>query len=279
MPTVKSPIKRHGGKRYLAARIVSLIPADATHYHEPFFGSGAVLFAKPPRGSEVVNDLDGELTTFWQVLRDPSLFDRLHRYLAMTPLSRFEFEQAQLPSDAPVERAARFFIRNRQSRQALGRDYVTPTTRTRRGMNEHASAWLSAVDGLPAVYERLRTVEIDCLPAVESIRRRDHAGCLHYCDPPYVHETRTATAAYQHEMTEADHWELLQTLAGIRGRFLLSGYHCDLYDQFAEVHRWDSIEFQLPNHASGRRSKETKTEVVWSNYPLAFLSSNVGIPT
>lgn len=258
-----APIKRHGGKRYLAARIAAMLPAVCTHYHEPYFGSGAVLFAKPQTGSEAVNDIDGSLIAFWQVLRNPEQFQQLQRYLAFTPLARHEFDQSKLLSDDPIVRAARFFIRNRQSRQALGRDYTTPTSRLRRGMNEQVSAWLSAVDGIEAAYWRLRAVEIDCLPAVESIRRRDHARCVHYCDPPYLHSTRTAMAAYEHGMTEQDHVELLDCLSQLRGKFLLSGYPSQLYRSYATRYGWQSITFAVPNHSSSARSKQ---ETIWSNY-------------
>lgn len=39
-----SPLKWHGGKHYLAARIVALMPPH-THYVEPFAGGLSVLLA------------------------------------------------------------------------------------------------------------------------------------------------------------------------------------------------------------------------------------------
>jgi DNA adenine methylase len=41
------PLKWHGGKHYLARRIVALMPCHL-HYVEPFFGGGAVLLARDP---------------------------------------------------------------------------------------------------------------------------------------------------------------------------------------------------------------------------------------
>src|SRR5262245_33969309 len=98
---VSQPIKRHGGKSYLAKQIIALMPPRAQnpnapsadddgwlHYVEPYFGGGAVLLAQDPEGiSEVVNDLDGELTNFWDVLRSPVDFPQLRRLLACTPVS------------------------------------------------------------------------------------------------------------------------------------------------------------------------------------------------
>jgi hypothetical protein len=68
-------------------------------------------------------------------------------------------------------------------------------------------------------------------------------------------------------MTEDDHEELLGVLAGIKGRFLVSGYHSKLYDNAARRHGWRlQHEFDLPNHAAGGRTKRRMTDCLWSNY-------------
>lgn len=130
-------------------------------------------------------------------------------------------------------------------------------------MNENVSAWLTAIDGLPDVHQRLRPVEVRCLAAIDFIRRYDHPNACFYCDPPYIHSTRTATAAYSHEMDEADHEALLGTLANVSGSWLLSGYHCELYDQWAARHGFECHEFDVDNKASGAKTKERKIECVW----------------
>jgi DNA adenine methylase len=281
------PIKRHGGKHYLAGRIVGLMPPRVSnpgapdaddpgwvHYVEPYFGSGAVLFALDPRGvSEVVNDLDGELTNFWEVLKSRDLFPELARLASLTPVSEVEYERAALrayiidPTLVPVERALRFLVRNRQSRQALETDFVTPVrNRTRRGMQEHVSAWLSAIDGLSAVHQRLQRLLILNRPALDVIRSQDGPRTLFYLDPPYLAETRTVADAYRHEMTAEEHRELLELLAGIKGHFLLSGYHSPLYDDAAARHRWRCHEFRIDNKAGSGASKRTMTECVWTNF-------------
>ncbi len=266
---MRSAIKRHGGKSYEARRIVALMP-EHSHYSEPFFGSGAVLFAKDPDDvSETINDIDGELTNFWEVLRNQS--NTLFRGLWATPPSQDRFEVAvqDFGQGDSIRRAANFFVRNRQSRQALGKDFVTPTTRIRRRMNEHVSAWLSAVDGLPEIAERLRQVEIRNMDVVAFIKRYDHEECVHYIDPPYMHDVRSATNAYgEFEMTRDDHLNLLRALACVRGKFLLSGYSNAVYDEFALVHKWHRVDIDAHNRASGSKSKEKTTECVWLNYEL-----------
>ena len=258
-----------GGKSYLAKRIIALMPPH-THYAEPYFGGGAVLFAKDPEGiSETINDINNELMNFWEVLQQPFMFNQVVNWLNVTPLSDTIFRDAKslnISVSNEMQRAYAFFIRYRQSRQALGKDYVTPTRRTRRGMNEQVSAWLSAVEGLPEAHERLIRVELRNMDACNFIRKYDHENCLFYCDPPYLHETRTATNAYEYEMTIKQHSNLLECLQDIKGKFIVSGYESKMYSSFAWRANWSRVEIAIDNKASSATTKPIKTECLWMNF-------------
>lgn len=259
------PIKRHGGKAYLAPKIIALMPPH-TRYAEPFFGGGSVPLQKPFEDvAEWANDLDRELTDFWLVLKETP--DRMLRALWGTPLSTVEFDNAvkDLADTDRVKRATAFFIRARQSRQGLGKDFATPTSRLRRGMNEQVSAWLSAIEGLPEFHERLKRVEIRCQPAVDFIKKLDSEDTLFYADPPYLHETRSSTGEYgKHEMTQEQHHSLLALLRTVKGKVLLSGYRSAMYDDL--LSKWRRVDFEIPNQASSAKVKEIKTECVWCNF-------------
>lgn len=266
---LKTPLKIHGGKSYLADWIIQHFPPrDTWHlYREPFFGGGSVLLRLDPEGlSEAVNDLDKGLTDFWDVLAQTP--DRMLRELWATPLSDHVWDaaEAQLAHSDRVRRATAFFIRARQSRQGLRKDFATPTRRLRRGMNENVSAWLSAVEGLPDIHERLKRVEIRNLDAVAFIQRYDDPEALFYCDPPYLHSTRTVPNAYAYEMTEAQHNILLACLSEIKGRFVLSGYPSELYEGWAKLHNYRCIEKQIDNKAGSGDTKRQMTECLWVNY-------------
>src|SRR5206468_2192982 len=90
--------------------------------------------------------------------------------------------------------------------------------RTRRGMNAEVSAWLTTIEGLPAVHERMKRVLIRNQPALEIIESEDGPRTLFYLDPPYLHETRATTTEYGlHEMDKVDHARLLELLLTIKG--------------------------------------------------------------
>lgn len=282
-------IKRHGGKHYLRHDIIKLMPPRAKnpnapadddpgwcHYVEPYYGAGAVHQALDPTGiSEVVCDIDGDLTNFWRVLADARSFGKFKRIVEAVPCSVREFRAAQERLAAPrkrplvrdVWRAVDFFIVNRQSRQAIGKDFTTLTrNRTRQGMNELAAAWLSSIKGLAEVHWRMFRVVILEGPAVPVINQQDGKRTLFYIDPPYPQHTRTVRKAFKHEMTIEDHLTLLECLSGIEGRFILSGYHCPEYDQAAERNGWRMVEIEIDNKSGSGKTKQRRVEVLWMNY-------------
>ena len=131
-------------------------------------------------------------------------------------------------------------------------------------MNEQASAWMSAVEGLPQVASRLKRVVILNQDALTVIRKEDSAKTLFYLDPPYLHETRVTTSDYQYEMTSEDHKELLTVLLEVKGKVMLSRYPSKLYTSMLKG--WKCKKFQIDNKASSAKVKPTKTECVWMNF-------------
>jgi DNA adenine methylase len=285
---LRQPLKWHGGKGDLATKIIQLMPPRCInpnkpdhddpgwlHYVEPYFGGGAVLLANDPEGiSEVVNDLNGDLINFWKVLQDEDKFAKFVRRVQATLFSEPTYNDvvavaamAEIPPTDDWLRAWSFFIRCRQSLSGRMKGFTGITkTRTRGGMNGEVSAWLSCIDGLPAVHARLKRVLVLNRLALDVIKAHDGPRTLFYLDPPYLHETRATTGEYEHEMTDADHGELLDTLATIKGRFLLSGYHSDLYDKVATRHGWRIVEINCPNNAASGKEKRRMIECVWMNY-------------
>lgn len=269
------PIKWHGGKHYLAKRIVDIAKrAPHVHFVESYFGGGSVMLAKDPRGvSEVAGDINGRLTEFWHVLKSELYFPRFQRIVQATPFSEAEWESAHHAKQTgdPVKDAVSFFIDCRMAMSGRMGEKASfaplSRNRTRRGMNEQASAWISSVDGLPAVHARMRPVVVLNRPGVETIQSQDGKKTLHYVDAPYIHETRATTDEYgENEMTIPQHKNLVSTLAHVEGYAMVSMYHHPIYDVLETGYGWNLHEFDLPNNSAGGKEKRRMVECLWTNF-------------
>lgn len=283
---ISSPLKFHGGKQYLADRLWKLAPPHIHRVH-PYGGGFGEGWNWPTEGySEVYNDIDGRLTNFFLVLKDPGHFEEFKRQVEATPFSEFEWNRANAHSISPlaligsawrngftvssgamVAAAVEFFVLVRQS-MAGRMDSFAPLSRNRvrRGMNEQVSAWLTAIDGLPAVHRRLMRMVILNQSALKVIRQQDGENTLFYADPPYLHETRTAKDVYEYEMSWMDHARLLVTLSRIKGKFMLSGYDSALYRLAEKKYGWRRHEWDLPNNAASGSTKRRMKEILLCNY-------------
>ncbi|MFY1588967.1 DNA adenine methylase [Micromonospora sp. WMMD734] len=261
---MKPPIPYFGGKITTGPTIAALLP-DHDHYVEPYGGSLAVLLAKAPSRHETVNDLDGDLMTFWRVLRDQP--DDLARVCALTPHSRAEHHAAYEPADTDLERARRVWVQLTQGRAGIRtrtgwRHFVNPVG-SPAGMPRYLSGYVGRIG--PAA-ERLREVSLESTPALDLIAKFGaYPEVLLYVDPPYLGTTRTG-GGYVHEMKrEVDHRDLADALHACKAAVVLSGYASDLYDR--ELYAgWDRHTIAASTGQGGTWAN--RTEVLWSNRPL-----------
>lgn len=256
---VKPPFAYYGGKMQLAPTIASLLPKH-DHYVEPFAGSLAVLLAKQPSRAETVNDLDGDLVTFWRVLRDRP--DDLCRAVEMTPHSRSELSSAWEDASDELEQARRVWVRLTQSRgHSLKR---TGWKFSRRIEVGHAAQRVAAfADRMPDSAARLRGVSLENRDALEVIRDygSEPTACL-YVDPPYLGSTRATN--YRVEMLQDEaHVALADALNECKASVVLSGYDAPLYAELFDG--WHRLDLAAPTTLSGDTDR---VEVLWSNRPL-----------
>ena len=66
---VSPTLKWAGGKRQLLDELHSRLPRSYTHFHEPFFGGGALFFDLEPENG-TINDTNSRLVNFYKQVRD-----------------------------------------------------------------------------------------------------------------------------------------------------------------------------------------------------------------
>ena len=251
-----------GAKWGMAKEIVALMPPHRS-YLEPFFGSGAVLFNKPPSAIETVNDIDGDIVNFFKFLREQP--EELASAISLTPYARDVFNDAHENRGAdPLDRAYRFAIRSKMGHgfKTYEKTGFKIDVAGRQGAYA-ARYWAEMPAQVIELAARLKSVQIENRPALEVIRRFNYDNVLIYADPPYLLSTRGGKQ-YRHEMTEQDHVELCAALLQHKGPVILSGYPSDLYDH--ELKQWHRI-----TRKSYNQNSDPRTEVLWCNFDVPSL--------
>jgi len=257
-----------GAKWGMAKEIVALMPPHRS-YLEPYFGSGAVLFNKPPSAIETVNDIDGDIVNFFKVLRTRP--QELAEAISLTPYARDVFNDAHENwGSSDFDRAYRFAIRSK-----MGHGFKT-YQKTGFKVDVYArersycvSCWNRLPRDLLEAAQRLKGVQIENRPALNLIQKFNHDNVLIYADPPYLLDTRGGKQ-YRHEMTEQGHVELLGALKQHKGTVILSGYPSEMYDR--ELAGWSRI-----TRKSYNQNADQRTEVLWCNFEIPGLFEMEGV--
>jgi DNA adenine methylase len=280
---VKPPFPYYGSKARIAPWIVSLMPAHRV-YVEPFAGSAAVLLAKRPVHHEILNDIDGNVVTFFRALRNRER--DLIRALELTPYARDEYAAAVLDDDVDdIERARRFFVRCLQSfnaggpGRAVGWSIPEIRAKSRGGTNRPALRFTNSVTHLAAVASRLRDAVVEQRHAHEVIAAYDVPDGVLYVDPPYLDATRATTGDYAHDAGgTADHASLAEVLGECAGTVLLSGYDSPLYGDLYPG--WHRAEVRVQRPTSNQRGRTSHAvEVIWSNRPIRSQGDLFEVPS
>lgn len=265
---VISPVMRyHGGKFRLAPWVMQFFPEHSI-YVEPFGGAAGILLQKPKVTAEVYNDLDSDVSNVFRVLRCSRSSKRLAELLTLTPYARDEFESSYEPTDDPIERARRTLIRAHMGFGSAGATKGKTGFRSdsRRSYGTASHVWAKYPKYVVAFHARLAGVIVENRPAVDVIRSHDSLDTLFYVDPPYLHGTRCMARPnggkhYSHEMSDADHAELIETLKGVDGFVALSGYGSDFYADRLPGWEMRSTEARI----SSGRGTGIRTECLWLN--------------
>jgi DNA adenine methylase len=243
---LRPPLRWFGGKQRLAPKLIPLIPTHST-YVEVFAGGAAVFFAKEISPLEVINDLDSGIVNLYRVLRDKEKFQEFRFRVALSPFSREEYEYCRATwwqCEDDVEKARRWFVVTRQCFGGIfGSSFGVSVTTGKNGMAGNVASYLKAIDRLPEISARFMRVQIENKDFRDIIKQYDRPTTFFYLDPPYVADTRKSPKVYAHEMTDADHQDLVELLLNLKGKAMLSGYDTGIYKPLEEA-GWDKSTFK-----------------------------------
>lgn len=261
---MKTPITYYGGKQQMLSHILPKIPTHKI-YVEPFFGGGAVFFAKPPSEAEIINDINHRLTTFYRALKYD--FDDLKAKIDETFHSRAQHKDADTEYKSgketilnPLEMAWAVWV---QTNMSFGSMIGSGFGYDRGG--KCAFKLHNKKNNFTDSYqERMKRVTIECYDVLKVIKAYDSPNTFFYLDPPYVSANQGHYAGYSAEMFR----ELLEACATMQGKFLLSTYPEEmLLEEYVPRQKWRFEQHEKTLAVDGRREKtKKKIECLTANY-------------
>jgi DNA adenine methylase len=264
---LESPITYWGGKKLMARHIVPLIPTHQI-YIEPFFGGGAIYFAKEKSKVEIINDKNQFVVNFFTQIK--SNYEALNAKIQTTCFSRGLYKDALIMYENPhlfddIEKAWAFWVLCNQgySGKIGSWGYGTQENKSELRITNNRNRFTDVLE------KRLELTQIENTDAVRIIELRDRPQSFFYCDPPYHNANMGHYAGY----TEADFARLLTALSKIQGKFLLSTYPSDILTKFVQENGWEQLFFNQVTNASC--NKKMKCEVLTANYAI----KQAGVPS
>ena len=273
---VSPVVKWVGGKRQLLDEIIPLIPKQMTAYCEPFFGGGAVLFSLQP-AKAIVNDLNQDLITMYEVIRDEvdALIESLRKhentpehFYAVRDMDRDKAAYQAMPK---VEKASRLIYLNKTCFNGLFRVNSSGEFNSPFGRYKNPNIVNEPI--LRAVNQYFCTNQIAFYHEdFEKTLDRLETGSFVYLDPPYdpVSDTASFTGYSKDGFGRTEQIRLKQCCDALTKRgiqFLLSNSATDFIKELYQDYPISIVKAKraVNSNASSRGAIE---EVLIRNYGI-----------
>lgn len=213
LPRAKPVIGWPGGKTRMLKHILHRIP-EHTLYCEVFGGGLAVFLAHQPSEVEVINDINGELVSFYRCCKYhlEALLDDIDLVLNSRQELRDYLAQ---PGLTEIQRAARWFIRNRISFGGQGQNFAVCRTHA---LNSRAKNMLA----IRSLNRRLDRTTIENSTWEKCFSLYDSPESFFFLDPPYLDSGGSAYAGWsEHELTR-----FATTVVKLKGSWMVTFQDC-----------------------------------------------------
>lgn len=267
-------VKWVGGKRQLLELLGPLFPKRVTSYCEPFVGGGAVLFRLQPKEA-VVNDINGELISMYEVIRDnvEGLIAELEGHINepehFYAVRNWDRDHEYYAGLTNVQRAARIIYLNKTCYNGLFRvnnagefnspfgHYVNPNI-VNAPVLRAVSAYFSS--------NKITFTSQDYAAVLEAVPK----GTFVYLDPPYdpVSNTSNFTGYSRGGFNRDEQIRLRQCCDALdkRGiRFMLSNSATEFIQEQYASYNITVVQAKRAVNSNARRRGEVD-EVVVRNY-------------
>ena len=252
-PMIGSP----GGKKFLAEKIVSLMPEHKT-YCEPMVGGGAVFWKrdKDENRTEALNDIDKDLMACYRFFQGASDEDLKALKEKNWKLSRSVWDKLKVmkPSNEIDRTYRKLYIRGGSF--AYGEDTFSPS-------KEDGGTEMQVAQRGEDLRERLKGVKLHSEDWLAVCKKYDGPNTWHFIDPPYPGDKPGWDKTPEGPTLE----ELAKGISSLKGKWLLTINNTpDVKAAFSKYH---IMRVTMPSRAGTEGTTGKKdSELLIANYEL-----------
>lgn len=261
MIPLKTPISYYGGKQRMISKILPMIPIHKI-YVEPYFGGGAVFFSKPPSYLEVINDTNGNVVNFYQVMQ--SNFKQLETEIANSLFSEelhiyaLRIYRAK-KGYSKVKRAWAFwYVINFSYANKIGGGWKfdNGTHGSHIGVTFHRKKF-----EFHEYANRLQKTQIHKHDGIKVMIDRDTTDTFQFIDPPYVDSDQGHYKGFK----QRDLDEILEILPTLKSKWMLCHFANNSMIKACNKNGWYVNKFGMRSSVH-KDSNRRKTEIIITNY-------------
>jgi len=255
-PVEKTIWSSPAGKKKIADKLVKLLPAHST-YVEPFAGSAAVLFAKEPAKTEVINDADPEIVQAYRLIKrmNSEKLKKLRSMRWVGDANTYKRVRNSKPS-GDVAKLYRFLYTTHFSYGRLRSSGFSPSA---------TGVKATTVERVEKHAPRLRKVIIHGGDYERVVKQYDSKNTVFFLDPPY--------SGYNVNVGESkfDEEKFYNLLKSIKGKFLLTYGIKGKLPKLLKKSKFNVKRFKTVRHIrhmQGVEGPKMLTQLLVSNYSL-----------
>jgi DNA adenine methylase len=235
-----------GRKKTIQHIIKSISPKQFNKYVEPFVGSGDIYFIMDLQTPAVINDLDSEISTAFEIIKSNPSVDNIDRFKDKSLEDVRNFMKQSHTS--PIDKLAKIIYdlcATFGCKAQGGKIYKNPNIEPK-------------LRKIPAYAEYMKNTKVLNQDYKSVIESNDNENTYFYLDPPYE------SSKTLYSKSEFNYEELANVLSKVKGKFVLSLNDSPNIRNIFKQFKIRGIHVE--GRGSGDVGEKTRQEVIIKNF-------------
>ena len=261
---MRSPL-RFPGSKFQAFKFIEPIlqSIEYDEYREPFFGGGAIFFAKSKSKINWINDLSKDLIITFQVIANFKLKNMLIEKLSKeeTPTREKHVLFKEMKPKSKFEIAYKYFYLNRTSYSGIMKKPAWGFHLTK---SVHPNKLGGRINESHIKLQDVQMTNQDYEKVISSPAKGD--SVILFVDPPYYKADQKR--AYEHSFIEKDHKRVAKVLKNTDHKFILTYDDCE---EIRDLYSWANIcpvSWRYHTANSNTSKRNMGKELIITNFKL-----------